>query len=142
MMTAPLGAKVELHDAVSIRFTNGAIGTMAGSSGHLGAADNRHAVEVRATGDKGQFQLDLRDNVIWRYRAGGDTMRVPLDADAGLYDCRGPIDAVVDAALGRQPANNSPAELGARTVEILDASYRSADSGRLESVATLDRTPA
>ena len=141
-MTAPLDAKVELHDAVTLRFTNGAIGTMAGASGHLGSANNRHAVELRAMGDKGQFHLDLRDNVLWRYRAGGDEVRVPLESDAGLYNCQGPVDAAVDAALGKKPANNSPAELGARTVEILEASYRSAASGVLESVKTLDRSPA
>jgi hypothetical protein len=140
-MSAPLDAKVELHEAVAMRFTNGAIGTMAGASSHVGGADDRHAVEVRAVGSRGQFHLDLRDNVLWRYRPGDD-LRVPLEPDAGLYDCRGPIDAVVDAALGRAPANNSPAELGARTVEILDAAYRSATSGMLERVATLDRQPA
>lgn len=142
LMSSHLGAKVELHDAVTMRFTNGAIGTMAGASGHLGSAGNRHAVELRAMGSKGQFHLDLRDNVLWKFLAGGKETRVPLDADAGLYNCQGPIDAVVDAALGRSPANNSPAELGARTVEILEASYRSAKSGRLETVATLDRRPA
>jgi len=142
LMSAPLGAQVELHDAVAIRFTNGAIGSMGGASSHLGGADNRHAVEVRAVGSRGQFHLDLRENVLWRYRGEGDDVRVPLGPDAGLYDCVGPIDAVVDAALGRSPANNSPAELGARTVEILHAAYRSADSGVLEQVSTLDRTPA
>lgn len=142
LMSAPLDARVELHDAVSIRFTNGAIGSMGGASSHLGGAGNRHAVEVRAVGDKGMFHIDLRDNILWRYRGEDDDVRVPLESDAGLYDCIGPIDAVVDAALGRSPANNSPAELGARTVEILHAAYRSADSGALESVSTLDRQPA
>ncbi len=142
LMSAPMDAKVELHDAVTLRFTNGAIGTMGGASSHLGAADNRHAVELRAVGDKGMFQMELRDNILWRYRGENDDVRVPLDSDAGLYDCIGPIDAMVDAGLGRSPANNSPAELGARTVEILDATYRSARSGQLEQVATLDRSPA
>ena len=77
---------------------------------------------------RGQFHLDLRDNVLWRYRGAGDDARVPLEADAGLYDCKGPIDALVDAGAGRAFANNSPAELGARTVEILDAAYRCAKS--------------
>ena len=142
LMTAPMDAKVELHDAVTLRFTNGAIGTMGGASSHLGGADNRHAVEFRAVGDRGQVHFELRDNILWRYRGEGDEIRVPLDDDAGSYDCDGPIDAVVDAALGRNPANNSPAELGARTVEILQAAYRSAESGQLEQVATLDRQPA
>jgi hypothetical protein len=52
----------------------------------------------------------------------------------GVYDCDGPPHALVDLALGKDVPNLSPGELGARTVEILDAAYRSARSGRLESV--------
>ncbi len=84
LMTAPLGAQVELHDAVTLRFTNGAIGTMGGASSHLGGADNRHAVELRAVGARGMFHMELRDNVLWRYRGEGDEVRVALDEDAGL----------------------------------------------------------
>jgi len=134
LMNRPLGARVELHDAVALRFDNGAIGTMGGASSHVGAADNRHGVELRAVGDRGMLRLDLRANILWRYRSKDDDINVPLPDDAGRYDCIGPIDAVVDAALGRAPANNSPAELGARTVEILDAAYRSARSGSMESI--------
>jgi predicted dehydrogenase len=137
LMSAPLGAKVELHDAVAMRYTNGAIGTMSGASSHLGGAGNRHAVEVRVVGSRGMFHLDLRDNVLWRYRGPDDDVRVPLADDAGLYDCVGPIDALVAAGLGRPFENNSPADLGARTVEILEACYRSARSGALERVAGL-----
>lgn len=142
LMSAPLGAKVELHDAVALRFSNGAIGTMSGASSHAGGWNDRHAVEVRAVGSHGMFHLDLRQDLLWRYRGPGDDIRVPQEADAGLYDCRGPIDALVDAGLGRGPANGSPPELGARTVEILHAAYRSARSGVLEPVVTLDRGPA
>ncbi len=134
LMSAPLDARVELHDAVTIRYTNGAIGTMSGASSHLGGANNRHAVEVRVVGSRGMFHLDLRENTLWRYRGPKDDTRVPLEDDAGLYDCRGPIDALVEAGAGRPFANNSPAELGARTVEILEAAYRSAASGSLERV--------
>jgi predicted dehydrogenase len=134
LMSAPLGAKVELHDAVAMRYTNGAIGTMSGASSHLGGANNRHAVEVRVVGSRGMFHLDLRENILWRYRNPEDDVRVPLEPDAGLYDCQGPIEALVEAGMGRPFANNSPAELGARTVEILDAAYRSASSGVLEAV--------
>ena len=136
-MSAPMGAQVELHDAVAIRYTSGAIGTMSGASSHLGGANNRHAVEMRVVGSTGMFQLDLRDNILWRYRNAHDDVRVPLEADAGLYDCRGPIDALVAAGAGRPFDNNSPAELGARTVEILEAAYRSSRSGAQERVKTL-----
>jgi predicted dehydrogenase len=134
LMNRPLGARVELHDAVALRFDNGAIGTLGGASSHFGAADDRHGVEVRAVGSRGMLRVDLRANVLWRYRGKDDEVNVPLPEDAGRYDCIGPVDAVVDAALGHSPANNSPAELGARTVEILDAAYRSAHSGALEEI--------
>ncbi len=136
LMNRPGRARVELHDAVALRFDNGAIGTLGGASSHVGAAGNRHGVEVRIVGDRGMLRLDLRANVLWRYRGQDDDINVPLPDDAGRYDCIGPIDAVVDAALGRATRNNSPAELGARTVEILDAAYRSASSGLLETIAT------
>ncbi|TLZ65066.1 MAG: Gfo/Idh/MocA family oxidoreductase [Methanobacteriota archaeon] len=136
LMSAPLDAKVELHDAISVRYTNGAIGTLGGGSCYRGAANNRHQVYLRAIGSKGQLMVDLERNVLWRYRSPSDDVNVPLDQEAGLYDCRGPVDAVVLAGLGRPYSNNSPAELGARTVEILDAAYRSAKGGRIERVAT------
>jgi len=142
LMSAPLGSRVELHDAVTLRFTNGAIGTMSGASSHVGAARERQAVGLRVLGARGMFHLELRDNMLWRFRPPDDELRLVLDPEAGAYDCVGPIDAVVDAGLGRRPANNSPAELGARTVEILHAAYRSAASGVLEQVATPDRQPA
>lgn len=137
LMSASLGAQVELHDAAAIRYTNGAIGTLSGASSHLGGAGNRHAVEVRVVGSKGMFHLDLRENTLWRYRSPEDDVRVPLEADAGLYDCKGPIDALVAAGMGKHFDNNSPAELGARTVEILEAAYRSEASRALERVKGL-----
>lgn len=135
LMSAPLDAPVELHDAVAIRFEGGAIGTMAGGSCHLGAGGNKHQLEFRAIGSEGQFHIDLEREILWLYRGPDDDVRVPLEADAGLYDCVGPPNTLVDLALGKDVENCSPGEFGARTVEILDAAYRSAASGRLERVA-------
>ncbi len=131
-MSAPLAAPVELHDAIALRYDNGAIGTLAGGSGHLGANNNKHQLEVRVIGSEGQFQIDLDREMVWRYRSPHDDRRVAVPPDAGVYNCQGPIDALVDLALGRDVENCSPIELGARTVEILDAAYRSARTGRVE----------
>lgn len=134
LMSAPLGAPVELHDAVSIRFDNGAVGTMDGGSCHLNAGGNRHQLEVRLIGSEGQFQIDLERDVLWLFRAPDQDFRPPLDPGAGAYDCDGPPNTLVDLALGHETVNCSPGELGARTVELLHAAYRSAASGRLEPV--------
>jgi hypothetical protein len=71
---------------------------------------------------------------VWRYRGPADDVRLDIPADDGRYDCVGPIDTLVDLALGRDVENCSPIEVGARTVEILDATYRSARSGVAERV--------
>lgn len=133
LMSAPLGARVELHDAIAVRYENGAIGTLGGGSCHLGSGNNKHQVEIRAIGSRGQFHVDLEREIVWRYRSPEDDVRLPLEEDAGLYDCIGPVDALVDLPRGRG-TNNSPGELGARTVEILDAAYRSSRSGALEPI--------
>ena len=133
-MTAPLGAPVDLHDAISLRYDNGAIGTLSGASSHVGAHNNKHQLEVHVIGSEGQFQIDLDREMVWRYRGPADDREAPLPRDAGAYHCQGPIDALVDLALGREVRNCSPIDLGARTVEILDAAYRSARSGKVESV--------
>jgi predicted dehydrogenase len=135
-MSAPHGAPVELHDAVAMRFANGAVGTMDGGSTHLNAGSNKHQVELRVIGSEGQFQIDLHRDALWLFRAPDRDFRPELEADAGLYDCDGPPNTLVDLALGCPVENCSPGWLGARTVETLEACYRSAASG---AVAKVDR---
>jgi predicted dehydrogenase len=132
---APGDELIEFHDAISVRYDGGAVGTVSGASHHLGANHNKHALEIRAIGDRGQIHVDLERELVWRYRPPGDDVRVPVADGDGRYNCNGPIDTLVALACGRPVVNNSPAELAARTVEILDAAYRSARSGRVEAVA-------
>ncbi|MFI0424083.1 Gfo/Idh/MocA family protein [Spongiactinospora sp. 9N601] len=129
---APLDAPVELHDAIALRFGNGAVGSVAGGSCHTGAGDNKHQLEVRAIGSDGQIHLDVEREYAWLWRQDTD-IRLPVQPEDGRYDCKGPIDTLVALAQGRDVPNRSPGELGARTVEILDAVYRSAASGKPES---------
>jgi predicted dehydrogenase len=135
LMKAVMDAPVEHHDAVVIRYDNGSIGTMAGGSCHLGSGGNRHQLEFRAIGSEGQLAIDLERDYLWLYRADGTDVQPQLEPNAFFYNCDGPPNTLVDLALGKEVENCSPGELGARTVEILDAAYRSARSGQLETVA-------
>ena len=136
LMSAPLDAPVELHDALTVRYEGGAIGTVSGGSAHLGAGNNKHQLEVRAIGSAGQMLIDVEREAAWLWRDAGETdLHLDLEPDAGAYDCDGPPNTLVDLALGRDVVNQSPGELGARTTELLDAAYRSARSGVLEPVA-------
>lgn len=135
MMSSPQATDVEFHDSLSVRFTNGAIGSVSGASGHLAVNAGKHYLVVQVIGSEGQLTVDLGRELLTRYRVDHGDVTVPLAAGAGAYDCAGPIDALVALAGGGTAVNNSPGELGARTVEIIEAAYRSARSGRLETVA-------
>lgn len=129
-----LEAPVELHNAVAIRFDNGSIGTMSGGSAHLGKGHDRAQLDLRVIGSEGHFEIDLDRDLLWLWRVDGYEARPTLVPGTFEYDCDGPPNTLVDLALGKDVLNCSPGELGARTVEILDAAYRSAASGKLENV--------
>ncbi|MGA0210086.1 MAG: Gfo/Idh/MocA family protein, partial [Candidatus Nanopelagicales bacterium] len=114
LMSAPLDAPVELHDAITYRFDNGAIGVMSGSSAHMNAWGNRHSLEVRGVGSDGQFLIDVEREAFWLF-SNGEDRKLDIPEGDGMYDCVGPIDAVLAAARGEAYLNQSPAELGART---------------------------
>ncbi len=134
-MGSPGNAPVELHDALALRFRNGAVGTLGGGSCHLGSNENKHQLEVRLIGSEGQLHVDLERELVWLYSADGRDHRAPVADGDGTYGTAGPPDALIDLALGRDVENCAPGDLGARTVEILDAAYRSAASGSAETVA-------
>lgn len=129
-MSTALDAPVELYDACAMRYSNGAIGTIAGGAAHNGYDGNKHQLDVRAIGSEGHFYCDLQREMVWLYRPDGQDVRLAVQPGDALYNCDGPPNALVDLALGRPVENCSPGELGARTVEILDAIYRSARAGR------------
>lgn len=131
-MSAPMGAAVELHDAITYRYEGGAVGVLSGGSAHLGADANKHALEVRAIGSRGQLHVDLQREVVSLFHDGEQQFLDVVDGDGAIH-CQGPVDALIAAARGEGQQNSSPGELGARTVEALDIAYRSARTGRAES---------
>ncbi len=134
LMARALDAPVELYDACAIRYTNGAIGVLSGGAAHAGFDGDRHQLDVRIIGSEGQFLLDLQRPAVWLFRADSGEVRLPVEPGDGDYDCVGPPNALVDLALGRDVVNRSPGWLGARTVEILDAAYRSAAAGTIQEI--------
>lgn len=135
LMARALDAPVELYDACAIRFSNGAVGVLSGGAAHAGFDEDRHQLDVRIIGSEGQFLLDLQRPAAWHFRADSGEVRLPLGLGDGDYDCVGPPNALVDLALGRDVVNRSPGWLGAHTVEILDAAYRSAAAGTIQEIA-------
>jgi predicted dehydrogenase len=131
---APPGAAVELHDAIAVRFANGAVGTIAGASSHLGTDEGRHQMEIRILGSRGQLEIDVGRDTLRAWGTDGPLDVAPVAPGTGRYECAGPVDALVRSALGRPVVNAAPAELGARTTELLAAADRSAASGTPQHV--------
>jgi predicted dehydrogenase len=138
LMRRPSVEAVEYHDALTVSFTNGAIGTVSGGSSHDGANADKHALVVRIIGDRGELFLDLGRSALWQVRSGEGETRFPVEPDAGDYTCDGPVNALCDLALGLTRRNASPGELGARTVEILAAAY---ESDRRSGPVSISPTP-
>ena len=128
-MSSPLQAPVELHDAITVRFSNGGIATVSGTSCHLGYDGNKHVLSVRIIGSRAVLSVDVGRELVYWHRGDGDAVRLDLDEHAGDYDCDGPVHTLVDLALGRDVRNCSPGQVGARAVEITEAAYRSARTG-------------
>ena len=61
-------------------------------------------------------------------------------ARAGLYACDEPPNVLIDLTLGMAAKNRSPADVGARTVEILSAAYDSARAGAVPNIVTRHRS--
>ena len=142
MMRSSDHPDIDLHDAMALRLGSGATCSVSGATAYEGArlrpedALPRHQLELRVFGTRGQLVVDFERAMVWRSTSGADDVRMSLADDAGRYTCDGPPTALVELAAGRPTAvNRSPGELGARTVDVLDAAYRSAASRRLVPIA-------
>ncbi|MBA2701856.1 MAG: Gfo/Idh/MocA family oxidoreductase [Chloroflexi bacterium] len=131
---APGGASVELHDAIAVRFDGGAIGTIGGASTPPGTFGSQHQLTLRITGSRGVLGLDLGAERVRRSRGAADDTVLELTAEDVRWSFDRVVDRFVDLATGRTDENRSPGELGARVVEVLDATYRSAESGRIVAI--------
>lgn len=130
--------RADLHDSISVLFEGGSIASISGASTQEGA--ERHQIDVRIFGSEGQLMVDFERERVWLYRTPEDQMLLDVTSGEGAYDCGAPINVLIDLVKGEQGANNnSPAELGARVVELLDTAYLSAETGRDELVASSRR---
>src|SRR5262249_20613383 len=133
LMTAP-GARVDLYDALSVRFAGGAIGTVSGAGTVPPTGAAQYQVDLRIFGSEGLLMLDCERARLELRRHDGRCEHLALAADAGAYTCDGPPHNFVDLVLGKTDVNWSPGDAALRSVELLDAAYRSAASGQVERV--------
>jgi predicted dehydrogenase len=131
LMSAP-DAAVDLYDALSVRFEGGAIGTVSGAGTAPATGVGAYQVDLRLFGSEGMLLLDCERARLEVRRHDGTREAMELAPDAGAYSCEGPPANFVDLILGKTAENHSPGEAAMRSVMLLDAAYRSAESGKAE----------
>ena len=125
-------SKVEMYDALTVRFTNGVIGALSGS-GDI-PEGQMFQLDIRIFGSKGMLLLDIERARLAVHRHDKQDQIFDVPSDAGAYSCEGPPNNFVDLILGNTSENFTPGHSAMRSVMILDAAYRSAKSGQMEKV--------
>lgn len=127
--------QVDLVDAIAIRFDNRAVGTLAADGGI--APGQRQDLEIRIYGTKGSIILTPIPGQLSIHYADSEVRAFPDLSTPESYPesatSRNLVDMITVGA--ETPA---PGELGAITVDLLDAAYRSAQTGRKVEVSQRD----
>lgn len=121
-----LYSPVDLYDAATVKFENGAIGVVSGAA--TLPPDVKFQVDVRIFGSEGVLNIDLDRERLDLHRHDGNHQLIPVEPGATTYDCEGPPNRFVELIKG-ESRNDSPGEVGARSVELIDAMFESVAEG-------------
>jgi predicted dehydrogenase len=134
MHMLPRGVDLDVH--VSITLADDVVASFSGH-GHE-PWGRRHACDLRIAGEAGVLTLDF-DRVQAQLLLEGDKAQAewkafrpepaPSEEDAD-YSCDGPAQFLVDTCFGREAVNRAPLEVGISTVAVMEAAWRSAQSGQ------------
>ena len=131
-MMAESESQVEMYDALTVRFGDGVIGAISGS-GDIPEGQS-FQLDIRVFGTEGMLLLDVERARLAIHRHDLQDTVLDVAPDAGAYSCEGPPNNFIDLIRGKTDTNNAPGEAAMQSVLILDAAYRSARSGVLETV--------
>ena len=131
-----LDTRVDVVDAMIVQMDNGALANV-GSTGTLHARGPGQELVVQVYCDRGWVDVNIGRERCTIYYEDGSAEALPPLAEGQSYPAAAPADNLVDVIVRGAP-NMSPPETGWRTVELLDAAYRSAaDGGRRVAVSSL-----
>ncbi|MDB5560679.1 MAG: oxidoreductase [Hyphomicrobiales bacterium] len=125
-------AGVDFYDAAVVEFANGA--TMALSGSATVPKSRGYQMDIRIFGTEGMLLFDIERARVEAIRHDGKTHLEELPPDAGDYESIAPITRFVDICRDAPAVNPADGIVGMRAVAVLDAMYRSSNSGRMEEV--------
>lgn len=121
-MTSP-NSGVDMYNTATVVFENGAIGTISGAA--TLPDDDKFQVDIRIFGTEGVMLLDVeRERLVIR-RHDGKHLHFDVPDGEGAYSCETPPERFVDLIKG-QGRNDSPGDIAARSVELINAMFESA----------------
>jgi predicted dehydrogenase len=122
-----------MYDALVAKFDNGAIGTLSGA-GTQPPSDPKHELDLRVFGSEGELRLDLYRELLEVHRNDGGTFKMDVKPGDGDYTCEGPLNRFIELIQGKTTENWSAGDVGARTIALIEAAYRSAANNRPEPI--------
>ena len=125
-------ANVDLNDAAVLTFENGATCSISGSA--LVPKHAMYQMEVRVYGDDGILMIDMERARMELRRHDEEDVVLDLEPDAGFYMAVEPINRLVEICHGTHATNEATGTVGMRAIEVLDAMYRSFESGKPEAI--------
>lgn len=130
---------VDMYVAADVTFTNGAVGSVGGAA--TLPDDDKFQIDLRVFGSEGVLLLDIERERAEVRRHDGRRIEIDAPAGAGAYRCDVPPQRLVDLVVGASTENNSPAEVAARSVELLEAIQQSSALGSDIRVGEFSSTP-
>lgn len=125
------GLRVDLVDALAFSLEGGVLATTSSTGSTPIGVPVRHV--VRYHGRQGMVEHDLLSANAMVYRPHREVRRIGLPDGQPRYEKGAVARAFVSLVQGLGP-NLAPGDVGAATVSLIDAAYRSAQSGAVERV--------
>jgi len=116
---------IDLHDAATVSFDNGSVGTVFG--GASVPEGGRARLRLSIAGSKGIADIDVDLDRCEFQMHDGTSRSVAIAPGEWTYNCVGPVERLVDLSRGTGE-NLSPGEIGAKATELIEAMLRSAKS--------------
>jgi len=117
---------VDLANAGAMKLSNGAVASVSGAAAM--PQGNRGLMRLFITGSEGMLTAEFDRDWCEIRRNDGHIERLEIPAGDWVYKCDGPVNALVDLALGKG-TNLSPGRIGAETTATIAALLASARAG-------------
>lgn len=124
--------KVDMYDAATIKFKGGEIAALSGAG--TVPMGNKFHVDIRIFGTDGMLLFDVERARLELKRHDGQDKTFTMDENAGDYECVKPVQQFVSLCLDSGGENSAPLATGRKSIEIIEAMYKSISSGKLEAV--------